>query len=151
NVIFDNGAGGNPSGGGGSGINCDGVQDALIRNNLVFDQHASGISLYRVDGGGPSTGNRVLNNTVVVASDGRWALNIRDGSSGNAVHNNIFHSEHSFRGAVTVCADCLSGMSSNHNAVENRFTLDDGDSTLTLAQWRAQTGLDQQSLVATPA
>jgi len=82
NIIRDNGAGG------GSGINCDGVQGSLIRNNLIVDSHASGISLYRIDGGGPSSGNRVLNNTVLVASDGRWALNIRDGSTGTTVRNN---------------------------------------------------------------
>jgi len=32
----------------------------------------------------------------------------------------------------------------------DRFTTDDGDSILTLAQWRQQTGLDAHSFVATP-
>ena len=77
NVIFGNGTGG------GSGINCDGVQSSLIRNNLIYDTHASGISLYQIDGGQPATGNEVLNNTIVVASDGRWGINIQDGSTGN--------------------------------------------------------------------
>jgi len=145
NTIRDNGAGG------GSGINCDGVQGSLIRNNLIFDSHASGISLYRIDGGGPSSGNRVLNNTVLVASDGRWALNVRDGATGTTVRNNVFHSEHSFRGAVSVCAACLTGFDSDHNAVEDRFTLDDGDTVLTLAQWRSQTGQDASSFAISPA
>lgn len=155
NVIFDNGEGqndgpgGNP--GGGSGINCDGVQDSLFRNNLIHDAHHSGISLYRIDGGGPSSGNRVYNNTVIVAANGRWALNIRDGSTGNDIRNNIFYSEHGFRGAMTICEDCLDGMTSDHNAVEDRFTLDDGDSILTLAQWQAATGLDANSVASTPA
>ena len=35
NVIYDNGLGG------GSGINCDGVQDSVIRNNLIYNAHAS--------------------------------------------------------------------------------------------------------------
>lgn len=144
NTILGNGVAG------GSGINCDGVQDSLIRNNLIHDSHASGISLYRIDGGAPSTGNRVYNNTVLVAADGRWALNIRDASSSNDVRNNIFYSEHSFRGAVTVCAECLAGMTSDNNAVEDRFTLDDGDTVLTLAQWQAATGLDSNSVVTTP-
>src|SRR5690606_38577761 len=124
NIIFDNGAAG------GSGINCDGVQDSLIRNNLVFDADHSGISLYRIDGGGPSSGNRVYNNTVLPSSDGRWGLNIRDGSAGNDIRNNIFYSEHGFRGAMNVCQGCLAGMVSDNNAVEDRFSLDDGDSTL---------------------
>jgi parallel beta-helix repeat protein len=140
NVIFDNG-----QGGGGSGINCDGVQGSILRNNLIVDTHASGISLYRIDGGGPSSGNRVLHNTVLVASDGRWALNVRDGSIGNTVRNNVLHSAHSYRGAITISVDSLAGFTSDSNAIEGRFTTDDGDSVLTLAQWRALTGQDQGS------
>ena len=87
NIIYDNGLGG------GSGINCDGVQNSLIRNNLIYNEHASGISLYQIDGGGSSTGNLVVNNTVLVAADGRWALNIQDGSTGNTVRNNILYNE----------------------------------------------------------
>jgi parallel beta-helix repeat protein len=145
NVIYDNGVAG------GSGINCDGVQDSILRNNLIFDTHASGISLYRIDGGQPSTGNKVYNNTVLVASDGRWGLNVRDGSSGNLVRNNVFYSDHSFRGAMSISMDSLPGFSSDSNAVEDRFTLDDGDSVLTLAQWRTQTGQDADSFATTPA
>ncbi len=34
--------------------------------------------------------NIVVNNkTILVASDGRWALNIQDGSTGNHLYNNI--------------------------------------------------------------
>ncbi len=145
NVIFGNGLAG------GSGINCDGVQSSIIRNNLIFDTHASGISLYRIDGGAPSTGNQVLNNTVHVADDGRWGLNVRNASTGNTVRNNTFYSEHGFRGAMTVDADSLPGFSSDYNAVEDRFTTDDGSSVLTLAQWQAATGQDQSSFVALPS
>lgn len=140
NTIFGNGTGG------GSGINCDGVQDSLIRNNLIHDHHSSGISLYQIDGGAPSTGNRIENNTVLVAADGRWGLNVRDGSTGNTVRNNVFWSGHSFRGAMTVDADSLDGFVSDRNAVEDRFTTDDGSSTLTLAAWRTATGQDQNSI-----
>lgn len=140
NVIWDNGTLG------GSGINCDGVQDSTIRNNLIHATHASGVSLYRIDGGAPSTGNQVLHNTILVASDGRWGVNIRDGSTGNTVKNNIVYSRHGYRGAFSVCASCLAGFVSDHNAVEDRFTLDDGDSVLTLAEWRTATGQDANSV-----
>jgi hypothetical protein len=55
NVIFDNGNG-DPAFGapGGSAINCDGVQDSVIRNNLLWNDHKTGIALYRIDGGGPA-------------------------------------------------------------------------------------------------
>jgi parallel beta-helix repeat protein len=144
NVIYDNGAGG------GSGINCDGVQDSIIRNNLIYDEHASGISLYQIDGGGPSSGNLIANNTVLVASNGRWALNIQDGAVDNAVYNNILLNAHSFRGTLDISPDSLSGYTSDYNAVMDRFTTDGGDSVMTLADWRQETGQDAHSFVSTP-
>jgi len=141
NTIWNNGTGG------GSGINCDGVQSSRIRNNLIYSTHASGISLYQIDGGQPSHANRIENNTVLAASDGRWGLNVQDGSQETTILNNVFWSEHSFRGAMDVCSSgCLTGLTSDFNAVEDRFTLDGGNSTLTLAQWRSQTGQDQSSV-----
>jgi parallel beta-helix repeat protein len=144
NVIFDNGVGG------GSGINCDGVQDSLIRNNLIYDEHASGISLYQIDGGGPSTGNRVLNNTVLIASNGRWALNIQDGAANTTARNNILWNAHSFRGSLDISADSIPGFTDDNNAVMDRFTTDGGDTILTLAEWQQQTGLDTHSFVSAP-
>jgi len=141
----------NGNGTSGSGINMDGVQNSVIRNNLLYNNHASGISLYQIDGGGPSTGNRVLNNTVIVASNGRWALNIQDGASNTTLRNNILYNLGSYRGVIDISADSLPGTTSDYNAVMNRFTMDDGDSILTLAQWRTQTGQDAHSFVATPA
>ena len=144
NVIFDNGRGG------GSAINADGVQNSTFRNNLIYNTHASGISLYRIDGGGSSTGNLVANNTVLVAADGRWALNIQSGSTGNTVRNNIFYNEHASRGSIDISADSLSGFSSDYNALMNRLTTNGGSSVQNLSQWRSSTGQDQHSFVASP-
>jgi parallel beta-helix repeat protein len=44
NVIYDNGRQG------GSGINADGVQSSRFLNNVLYNNHASGISLYRSTG-----------------------------------------------------------------------------------------------------
>jgi hypothetical protein len=145
NIIYDNGHGG------GSGINCDGVQSARIQNNLLYNNHASGISLYRIDGGGGSTGNVVVNNTIVQAADARWAINIADGSTGNTLLNNILFNAHPFRGSITVEADSLAGLVSDYNVVMDRFSTDGGGTRLTLAQWRTATGQDAHSIVATPA
>lgn len=141
NILHGNGVGG------GSGINCDGVQNSVIRNNLIYNTHASGISLYRINGGGGSSGNVVVNNTVLVSSTGRWALNIADGSINNTVRNNILFSAHSFRGAVSVSTDSQSGLVMNYNAVEDRFSTDGGNTTITLSAWRTQTGQDANSFV----
>ena len=104
-VIYDN------SRAGGSGINADGVQNSVFRNNLIYGNHASGMSLYRIDGGGGSSGNLVANNTIVGAADSRWALNINSGSTGNTVVNNILYTYHSFRGSITMRLMCLDSRS----------------------------------------
>jgi hypothetical protein len=144
NTIYENGLGG------GSAINADGVQNSRFQNNLIYDNHASGISLFRIDGAAGSSGNVVVNNTIVQAADGRWALNIQDGSTGNTVLNNILYNNHSFRGSIDISADSLPGLVSDYNVVMNRFVINDG-AVQSLAQWRAATGQDQHSIVATPA
>lgn len=144
NVIYDNGVGG------GSGINCDGVQDSTFQNNLLYDNHASGVSFYQIDGGGPSSGNILANNTIDMASNGRWALNIQDGAINTTIVNNILYNNHSFRGSIDISSDSLPGLQSDYNVVMNRFTTDGGDSILSLIQWQAL-GHDQHSLVATPS
>lgn len=145
NIIYDNGRLG------GSGINCDGVQNSQIQNNLIYNNHASGISLYRIDGGGSSRNNVVVNNTVVQASDARWALNIQNASTSNVVLNNILYNNHSFRGSIDISSDSLPGLASDYNVLMNRFTTNGGTTVLSLSQWQAATGQDTHSLVATPA
>jgi CARDB protein/parallel beta helix pectate lyase-like protein len=145
NVIHGNGRTG------GSGINGDGVQSSRIVNNILYDNHASGISLYQIDGGAPSRNNVVAHNTIVQAADARWAINIQDGSTGNHVVDNILLTLHTFRGAISVSSDSLSGFVSDSNAVTARFTLDGGDSVLSLSGWRQTTGQDLHSFASTPA
>ena len=141
NVISGNGQGG------GSGINCDGVQDSRIQNNLLYENHSNGISLYRVDAAAGSSGNSVINNTVVQASGARWAVNIKNQSTNNVVVNNIlFH--YGSRGGINIAADSLSGFRSDYNIVVDRFSPDDGDHFIRLAEWRSATGLDRHSQVS---
>jgi parallel beta-helix repeat protein/VCBS repeat-containing protein len=145
NTIYDNGTGG------GSAINADGVTNSRIQNNLIYDTHASGISLYRIDGGAPSTGNVVVNNTVVVAADGRWALNIQNGSTGNTALNNILLNLNPARGSIDISASSTAGFVSDHNIVTDRFTLNGGASVITLAAWRSSTAQDANSTLADAA
>src|SRR5215217_7699497 len=145
NVIWENGAGG------GSGINMDGVTDSIVRNNLIYRSHASGISMYQIDGGVCSQRNQVLNNTISLASDGRWAVNIpNDGCVDNKVFNNILYTSHSYRGSINLVPGSFSGFASDDNVVMDRFTTDGGDSRLILAGWRGL-GFDTHSRIATPA
>jgi hypothetical protein len=143
NIIYENGVGG------GSGINMDGVTDSVIRNNLLYNNHASGISLYQIDGGGSSQNNRVLNNTIIMASDGRWALNIPD--TNNKLFNNIVLNNHSYRGSILITTPTSAGFESDYNVVMDRFSTEgEGNTRLTLAQWQAL-GYDQHSIIATPS
>lgn len=143
NILHGNGAAG------GSAINGDGVVNSVFYNNLLYDNHASGISLYRIDGGAPSTGNKVWNNTIINASDARWCVNISDGGTGNSLLNNILINQHPWRGSIAITADALTGFTSDHNIVVNSLS-PDGDATiLDLAGWQAL-GHDANSLVANP-
>jgi parallel beta-helix repeat protein len=152
NWIFGNAAFNGTSFGGGSGINMDGVQDSRIENNLLYDNHASGISLYSIDGAEGSTGNLVINNTIHQPAQSRWAVNIRDGSTDNTVRNNILLNDHGFRGAISVWEDSIDGFASDYNVLVSRFLIENEDEdapVLTLAQWQAATGNDAHSIVAT--
>ena len=61
---------------GGSAINCDGVQDSRIQNNLVYDHHSSGISLYMIDGGAASAAgnNRSSHSSTRAALARKYSL-----------------------------------------------------------------------------
>jgi hypothetical protein len=145
NTIYENGLGGC------SGINMDGVMNTIVRNNLLYDNHASGISIYRIDGGSWSKDNRVLNNTIVMASDGRWAINIPDvEDTGNQLYNNIAYNNHAWRGSISIASPALAGFASDYNALMDRFSVDDGNSRIDFAAWQAL-GFDAHSLLSTPA
>jgi parallel beta-helix repeat protein len=144
NIVYGNGTGG------GSGINMDGVVDSVVRNNLLYDNHSSGISLFRIDGATGSTGNLIVNNTIINASDARWCVNINTGSTANTVVNNILYNYHPWRGVITIDGSSRTGFVSDYNSVMERFSNDGGDDVLDLAAWRAL-GYDAHSLVAAPS
>jgi parallel beta-helix repeat protein len=144
NIVRDNGAAG------ASGINCDGVQGSVIRNNLLYRNQSSGISLFREDGAAGSSGNRIVNNTIVQPPKSRWAVNIKNESTHNRVFNNILVNAGP-RGSINVSADSLPGLESDHNIVTDRFSADDGESITGLKAWRSATGLDDRSLASEPS
>jgi len=148
NVIWENGTGG------GSGINCDGVDRSVFRNNLLYNNHASGISLYGIDGAHGSSYNEVYNNTIVMAKNARFVVNIPDDGSGaapvgNVVENNILYTPDSFHGSILIAKPRVTGFRSDHNVVVGHFSDDNGDSSITLAKWQSL-GYDVHSEVAAP-
>lgn len=149
NVISENGRGG------GSAINLDGVMDSVIRNNLAYQNHASGISLFAINGAAGSSRNQVLNNTFVMASDGRWVVNMpasakgKANPTGNRFQNNILYTPRSDRGSILVWSSGVNGFFSDDNVVVNRFSVDGGKRIITQAQWRTY-GYDTRSIQAVP-
>jgi parallel beta-helix repeat protein len=135
---------------GGSGINCDGVKNSRFQNNLLYNNHASGISLYQIDASAPSTNDTVVNNTIIEASDARWCINIQDSSTGTILYNNILYNYHSFRGSMDFGTGSTQGIKSDYNIVMDRLTPDD-NTVMTLAQWQTATGQDMHSIVAVPS
>ena len=147
NIIYENGTGG------GSGINMDGVTNSIIRNNLLYNNHASGISLYQIDGGSGSQNNRILNNTIIMASDARWAINIPDTvDTGNQIFNNILLNQHSWKGSILIAEPDQASFQSDYNIVVNGFNTNgynaDNTNGLDLASWQAL-GYDTHSIIAT--
>jgi parallel beta-helix repeat protein len=149
NVIYENGALR-----GGSAINADGVDDSVFRNNLLYNNHASGISLYAVDGSHGSSRNKVYNNTIVQAIDGRWCVNIPRSKGGrrspvrNIVKNNILYTPQANMGSITVYSTVAGVLISDYNAVVDRFNTHGGASaTSTFERWRA-CGYDTHSFVS---
>jgi len=141
NVLHDNGYGG------GSAINMDGVQDSKIFNNLIYNNHATGIAMFQIDGGDASKNNKVYNNTIIQPTDGRWDIIAVNGSTGNTLYNNILINHHSFRGSIAIDAASSVGFVSDYNVLVNRLSDDDGYSNMTLSQWHSL-GYDVHSMVA---
>jgi parallel beta-helix repeat protein len=141
NIVYENGLGG------AAGINLASVRNSIVRNNLLYANHASGIAGWD-DGAGRKWGtknNKFLNNTIVMAADGRFALSLKNGSSGNVVENNIIFHPGS-PGSIEIDRSSRSGFISDDNVVVNRFSLD--GRFITFAQWRAK-GYDAHSILAT--
>lgn len=116
NVLARNGAGG------GAAINLASLRDSVIRNNLCYDNQASGIVLWD-DGFSSNFGsknNLIIHNTVVFRSgEGRHCIVMRNGSTGNRIENNILVGGR--RGCFEITTDSLSGFSTDSNVL---FSID---------------------------
>lgn len=92
NIIYNNCVNG------GAGINCDGLQDGIIRNNLIYNNAASGITLFKGGGAQGPKGMQLLHNTIVLPSTGRYNLRITDVAGTLTVRNNILYNFNNAKG-----------------------------------------------------
>ncbi len=139
NIIHDNNLA--------AGINMDGCEDPLVYNNLIYNNHsAQGIALFQIDGAIPTRGASIYNNTIIVPSDGRWGILVKDGSNiGTKIFNNIIINDHSFRGCITV--EDTTGFRSDYNLVMDKMS-DAGDGVvISFEDWQTLGfGLNSQLL-----
>ena len=139
NTIYSNGL---------NALNMDGVQDSIVRNNLIYDNIGNGIRAFRIDASEGPKNLTIVNNTIIVPQNsGGWAVRITAEQGGNTVFNNILLSESDVWGGSIAIDDDSIGFSSSHNIVINRFTPDRDDTMLTLKQWQAL-GYDNGSFLA---
>ena len=127
-------------GAGGQAISCDGVQDSRIQNNLIYDAHAKGISLYAVTAAGGCKRNFIVNNTVLTALDGGAALRVVEDSTGNTFFNNILYSANPASASIDLLNGDLTGSRSDYNVVKDRFYVD--GSKTPFSEWRTSYGQD---------
>ncbi|MHC4713164.1 MAG: putative Ig domain-containing protein, partial [Planctomycetota bacterium] len=138
------------------GVNCDQVEEAVIRNNLIYDFRSKGFSLYGYTGIS-SRDNRILNNTALSKTDGSGYFVVfihrvnssLPGPTGNKLFNNILYhySTASNRGSICIHTSGETDFESDYNVVMEYFALDDGAQILNFAQWKAR-GYDQHSIQA---
>jgi len=143
NVIYNNGVGG------GGGINMDGVQNTVVQNNVLYNNHASGIVNFRGDGAAGPSGNVFYHNTVDMASNARWALQISETAGPVKVRNNILYDRNPNRGGLALGdANDVANVDSDYNIMD-RVTPDGWSTIYTLAQWQSM-GHEAHSLSAAP-
>ncbi|MDE1820141.1 MAG: PKD domain-containing protein [Euryarchaeota archaeon] len=144
NVIYDNGAGG------GAALNFDGVWNTRVVNNLLYGNHATGIVNYYLDGLTGPHGMTILDNTVVMASNGRWALQLLSTTGENYVRNNILDNLNPAHGGEEFGTWGDVYNTSTDYEVQDTITVDSVGNIYTLAQWQGM-GYEPHSLSASPA
>lgn len=143
NVIYENGVAG------GAAINLASVVRSRITNNLLYENHASGIVGWDDDDGDEfgTHDNLIACNTVAQAANGRFALSIAHGSTGNTVVDNILmHS--GARGSIEIDSSSEPRLASDYNLLVDRFSFD--EEFISAADWKAR-GHDAHSAVTSPS
>ncbi len=148
NIIYDNGIGG------GAAINLASVRDSTIQNNIIYNNYAGGIAAWD-DAQGYEWGCKnlkIIHNTIYFKNDeGRWALSLKNGSTGAHIINNILSGgEH---GGFEYNSNCLSGITIDYNIyyrANSNFLVENEDNhSYTLSEWKSK-GYDSHSFYASP-
>ncbi|OGS21681.1 MAG: hypothetical protein A2252_11795 [Elusimicrobia bacterium RIFOXYA2_FULL_39_19] len=152
NVIY-----GNNNGHGGAAISLDGVQDSIVRNNLIYNNYAQGLAFFQIDGADGARRNKILNNTIYCQSGmGSRAMGIEDNSSDCIVMNNIIISGNSGGSAVEVYNSSLVGLIMDNNIIYNNsggyiVSNNDTGQDYSLGSWQSNVHKDTNTISVAPA
>lgn len=135
NLIYENGWGG------GAAVNLASVRDSVIQNNIIYYNYAGGIAAWD-DGQGLQWGCQgltIIHNTVYFRPlEGRWALSLKNGSTGARIYNNILSG--GLMGGFEFNTNCLTDIQIDHNIYyrvgSNRVVTSEDTEFYTLTQWQ---------------
>jgi parallel beta-helix repeat protein len=134
----------------GAAVNLDGLKAAVVRNNLLFDNNASGIAVYKGSGASGAKDILIAQNTIDMSPTSRHALVISDLIGGIKIRNNILMARNVNRAVIGVDSTQSARLidSDRNIFVENmNFTTGNDAAPLNLREWQAL-GLDKQSFSA---
>ncbi len=134
NIIYNNGSLG------GAGMNLDGLQDGIIRNNLLYNNLATGIALFKGGGAEGPKAMQVLNNTIITPAAARYNLRITDAIGPITVRNNLLFNATTAKGPFSWnTSSDAAWTDSDYNAFGGgRFISTDGETTrISLDTWFA--------------
>lgn len=121
-----------------TGISMDGMQNATVQGNYLFNIHGKGINLYKENASAGSSGNSVLGNTVFMAVDAYAGIGVRYGAVNTRVMYNLVSPG---ANALAVLSDGESTTGTQYDfntyATGAVFTLDNDDSRISAGTWRA--------------
>jgi len=142
---------------GGGAFNFDGMSDSIVRNNLLYNNHSMGITLFAIDAAEGSSRNKIYNNTIVMAADSYTVIHVpsskgsRPNPTGNLVKNNIIYTPDTPDMCLMVWGtSALTSGGSDYNSTTNVFSVNGGKTKITLVQWRTY-GFDAHSFISTPS
>jgi parallel beta-helix repeat protein len=133
---------------GGAGIELPNAETTRVENNIVYATGSEGILSYGGDRVPGPNDLVVVNNTVHVTSAGGWALRLRalgGIGTGNYAFDNILLAGETAAGSIALEGDL--GFASARNATSDKYSIDDGGTTIAMAAFQAS-GYELGSLVS---
>ena len=124
-----------------NGLSLDGVQNSVIRNNLIYGNGRHALRAFQIDAAAGPANLSIVNNTF--NGTGGWAIKISEDAGGHTIFNNIL-----LGSSGSICVS-NTNLISNDNAAVDRFSFDNESTVVTLASWRTQKGNDANSFVTT--